>query len=178
MLPAAAAEGRISTLIHCLESLTTTNVIFRQAATVLFHEAGQWARHFSTVRMTIATFTITSCTAIMTPASKASKVVDPIVVLWILGLTLFLIFTIETYHQIYLQRKGLPVFLGKPLKGGARALRFHWASFVIALLCLAAAVFLEHHPDIHFGFARPSLWLMTCLGALFVLVYRKLARPF
>jgi hypothetical protein len=178
----AAVEVRVTALIHRLESLTTTNVVCRDNAKVLFQEAGQWARHFSTVRMTVATFTITSCTAIMALASKqgqsasASDVVDPVVVLWILGLTVFWIFTIETYHQIYLQRKSFPVFLGKPLRGGAKALRFDWASLVIACLCLSARFFLGMRLHIDSVFAGRALTITTIVAFLYLVVYRKLAR--
>ena len=176
------AEEVAKALIHRLDSLTTPNVICRDNAKVLFQEAGQWARHFSTVRMTVATFTITSCTAIVALASKKdglaspSEVIDPVVILWILGLSVFWIFTVATYRQLYHQRKGFPVFLGRPLQGSVNYLPFDWASLVIATLCLTVSIFAYLQKDLNSCFAKTALPLTTAFGIFFLTIYRRLAR--
>lgn len=177
------AQGRVKTLLHRLESLTAINVLCRDNAKILFQEAGQWARHFSTVRMTVATFTITSCTAIIALAAKkdglvtASNVAAPVAVLWALGLCVFWIFTIQTYRKLYQQRKGLPIFLMRSLSMNARDLPFDLASLVIAFLCFAAsaqAYFLPNN-EVGFIFVKSVLGLTTIYGFYFLRDYRARA---
>jgi hypothetical protein len=81
-----------------------------------YDDAGEWSRHYSNVRMTVATFVITSCVAII--ALKADKpgssylVGNGVCLLWLLGLVVFYAFTFLTYKQRNRQlkhRNGLPV---------------------------------------------------------------------
>lgn len=95
-----------------------------------FQDAGEWARHYSTVRMTIATFVITSCVAILAlkwdagsekgaappdiPAAGAvsqannvvaTHVVNSVAILWLLGLGIFQAFTYYTFDRLNSQLK-------------------------------------------------------------------------
>ncbi len=178
------AENTAKTLLHRLESLTTANVICRDNARVLFQEAGQWARHFSTVRMTVATFTITSCTAIVALAGKkdglatAPDVMLPVAILWSLGVSVFWIFTVETYREIYRQRRSYPVFLMRSLSKSPKNLRLDLASVVIALLCVFAATFasVQAPKDCHpCQIAKWLLLIVSLIGVLFPFCYRRIA---
>jgi hypothetical protein len=174
-----SAEALIERLFNRLALLTSDDV-FRDNKKVLFQEAGQWARHYSTVRMTVATFTITSCTAIMALASKNDRlatsedVAYPVTILWILGLCVFWLFTMFTHKELVHQRKSLPIFLMRSPKGKEGDVGFDKASVIIALLSLTATILavIKKMP-------YPSsiaLAVSALFGALFPFVYRRLAK--
>jgi hypothetical protein len=95
-----------------------------------FQDAGEWARHYSTVRMTVATFVITSCVAILALKWDASPetgapppngpalgelnqadhtidahVVNSVAILWLLGIGIFHAFTYYTFDRLNSQLK-------------------------------------------------------------------------
>jgi hypothetical protein len=176
----ATAEKLAKLLLHRLESLTTANVLCRDNAKLLFQEAGQWARHFSTVRMTVITFTITTCTAII--AWKWGKrevdnamVANSAAFLWVLGVTVFWIFTIATYREVDKQRKVLPLFLNKTIK--RKQSRFDWASLVISVLCVAAAFVPAIWRDVAISWLlRIPVITAAVVGIVFCFKYRKWAK--
>lgn len=141
------AEKLVRLLLLRAESLATANQVCRDSAKVLFQEAGHWGRHFSVVRMTVMTFTITTCTAILAwkwSQGGADKVAltNAAVFLWVLGTSVFWIFTLATYREVGKQRELLPIFLPKLPKRSQP--RYDWASLVIVLLycALLLSVFL------------------------------------
>src|SRR5947207_5847369 len=69
----------------------------------LFEDAGEWSRHYSNVRMTVATFVITSCVAIVALTTdkrlNSWRVGDSVTLLWLLGLFIFYAFTFLTFKE-------------------------------------------------------------------------------
>ena len=116
-----------------------------------YQEAGQWARHFSTIRMTVMTLTVTTCVGIVAWKgqllfSKGSvndlnlvriAAVIPVTILWIAGVGVFALFSVETYKQIDRQQIKRP-FLPSSCKDNdvPNRRRFDWASLAVALLNL------------------------------------------
>jgi len=171
-------QKKIQELIVRLEPLTGVHSIYRDNRKILFQEAGQWARHFSTVRMTVITFTITSCTAILALASKTggfvapSDVADPVTVLWLLGLCVFWIFTVQTYRQMYHQKKGLSLFLTKVPAGELTDLPFDRASAIVAALCLTSMILAFLRGSMVSNPAKIALTLASAYGVIFLFCYR------
>jgi hypothetical protein len=75
-----------------------------------YQEAGEWARHYSSVRMTVVTFVITTCVAILAlkwdpeahnaNSIKGAYVGNLVAILWLLGIAIFQIFTFHTYDRL------------------------------------------------------------------------------
>lgn len=144
------AEEIAEELYRRLELFTGGNDVFRDNTRLLYQEAGQWARHFSSVRMTVMTFTITACTAIVAFLWKNgapsvslgqsvnigdSLAVDAVAILWILGSSVFSLFTIATYSQIRRQQLKRPALATGPLGfSKPRPLPIEWTSLLIGLL--------------------------------------------
>jgi hypothetical protein len=108
---------------------------------LLFGEHGSWARHFSTVRMTVMTFTVSTCAAIFALSvrgAELSKIIGPIAVLWGLGSLTFWIFTFYTYKKVRSQwrmRNWLPDGIHASESG--YPVQVDLASFVVPLFTLA-----------------------------------------
>jgi hypothetical protein len=78
-----------------------------------YDDAGEWARHYSTVRMTVATFALTTCVAIIALKGDESSLTpeekiymgNSVVILWLLGAVIFYVFSYLSYKQSNRQRK-------------------------------------------------------------------------
>ena len=66
------ADNLIQTLSNRLLPFTNHNSVIRENQKLLYEQDSEWARHFSTVRMTVITFTITACTAIVALVLQSS----------------------------------------------------------------------------------------------------------
>src|SRR5437764_5030437 len=133
-----------------LKPFTTDNTHFENNNRLLYQEAGQWARHFSIIRMTVMTFTVSASTAIIAYLWKGdevsarggsnSAVAASVAILWTLGLTVFWLFTFASYTQLNRQQKRRPLLPTSAVDFRERKpLPRDWASLVVALpsLCLA-----------------------------------------
>ncbi len=134
----AILKAEVRAIKSRLEFFKAPNSPLRDNRKLLYQEAGQWARHFSTVRMTVITFTITTCAAFIAlqkdwPPNKS--VVIPVGILWLLGILTFWIFTSYTYHKIRQQQKNHPL-LASDFGDGLRPHRipFDGASLIIPVL--------------------------------------------
>ena len=76
---------------------------FSEDSRTLYDDAGEWSRHYSNVRMTVATFVITSCVAIVTLGTDrgvpSPEVIKAVSALWFLGLFIFYAFTYLTFKE-------------------------------------------------------------------------------
>src|SRR5262245_51920155 len=76
---------------------------FPENRRTVYDDAGDWSRHYSTVRMTVATFVITTCVAIIAltgdKTSVSPRVGDSVCLLWLLGLVIFYAFTRLTFKE-------------------------------------------------------------------------------
>jgi hypothetical protein len=85
-------------------------------ARMFFVDAGEWARHYSIVRMTVATFVITTCIAILAlkwggPSADSFQqkhIIIAVSILWLLGAFIFWTFTYHTMREFDRQLKRLP----------------------------------------------------------------------
>ncbi len=76
---------------------------------LLYQEAGQWARHYSTIRMAVTTLAITTCAGVIAlkwNGNASSEYVWNVpIVLWLLAFLVFHAFTYQTYkmfnHQLF-----------------------------------------------------------------------------
>ena len=134
-----------------LKPFTTDNTHFQNNNRLLYQEAGQWARHFSIIRMTVMTFTVSASTAIIAYLWKGDEVsarggsntpvAASVAILWTLGLTVFWLFTFASYTQINRQQKRRPLLPTSAVDFRERKpLPRDWASLVVALLSLCLAL--------------------------------------
>jgi len=105
---------------------------------VLLHEyadRGNWARHYSVVRMTLGTFFITAATGLITlrwdnPQREIALTAEA---LFLLGVLLFLYFSALTFHEMNKQREIAESWLEKlglhPAAGAALSKPGLWARF-------------------------------------------------
>jgi hypothetical protein len=145
----------------------------------LFTEAGQWARHFSTVRMTVMTFTITTCVALIAwkwqtafdnhhNADGVQQLALPVGVLWGTGVLTFWFFTFYTYGQIRRQQKKrhyLPARFGD--RWQANRVQLDGASLVVPMLTgVFLYYFLKEVPCLG-AVWKTVLWSFVVAGILF-----------
>lgn len=173
------AEKLIRVLLLRVESLATANQVCRDSAKVLFAEAGQWARHFSVVRMTVMTFTITTCIAILAwqwgkGGANSGAVTNAAAFLWTLGASVFWIFTYATYREVAKQREILPIFLPKPPK--RKELRYDWTSLVILALCIGSVLGVAYYKPEMEAFFVALLVLNVVVALIFCMHYREAIR--
>lgn len=103
----AKVEKGVADLDKSLKSLvtggTTEHILNRRSR---FTEHGNWARHYSTVRMTVTTFLVSLSIGILSfkwePAKGRPdlKFIDLAAGVWVAALFLFLIFTHYTYREM------------------------------------------------------------------------------
>ena len=67
-----------------------------------YSDRGQWARHYSTVRMTLGTFFITAATGVITLRWESPQLAIAIFagVIFLIGVFLFLVFTFFTFREM------------------------------------------------------------------------------
>lgn len=121
------------------------NSVLRDNRKLLYTEAGNWARHFSTVRMTVLTFAITTSVGIMAwrwqevfaecGSDNLSLISVPVSILWGSGTAVFWAFTYYTFSQIGRQmakRPQLPAKFDEKFK--PRSAPFDYAALVVPVL--------------------------------------------
>jgi len=162
-----------------LDLFTITNSPFRDNRKLLYQEAGQWARHFSTVRMTVMTFTITTCVAIFAwkgqtvfgknPDVDSAMVTIPLTILWFAGVIVFWMFSMATYGQMDRQSRKRPLLPASFADEKDPSHRpFDWASLAVGVvnagfMCVGIFIF-------QFGcFWVLPLILFGCVGLVFPL---------
>lgn len=83
-----------------------------------YQEAGQWARHYSTVRMTIGTFSVTACATIIglkwNELASNEYVWNGPICLWLLSALIFMAFTYQTFDRLNSQMKYRELLPTKP----------------------------------------------------------------
>ena len=144
-----ALKARIAVMEAGLGELLYATPPFHDNRKVFYQEAGQWARHFSTVRMTVMTFTITTCAAIVAwrwqgKGPDIQRLLVPTAALWATGVFVFWVFTYHTYRKAHGQKK-FRDWMPDGIHGAsteAGEVKLDWASFVVpvlsgGLLCLA-----------------------------------------
>ena len=152
----------------------------------LYEDAGEWSRHYSNVRMTVATFVVTSCVAIVALAAEkkpengihSPHVGNSVCVLWGLGLFIFYAFTFLTFkernrqlvHRVHLS---VPMPDKDRGKKGARVVRdaAAWAMLSINLL-FAFAVYRMPDPitSLSNDLLLQVLVVVSAVSAVFILV--------
>jgi hypothetical protein len=162
----AAASG-------LLRALSIVNTQFRPNRTLLYQEAGQWARHYSTVRMTVLTFAITTCTAIVawkwqsTGPKELETIAIPVGVMWTAGVLIFWVFTKNTYRQVRRQmekRPLLPCSFGEDY--GRRNVPIDGASFVIPILSGLFVYAVDKATPCAGIWIKTGLWSFVTLGII------------
>jgi hypothetical protein len=105
-----------------------------------YADTAEWARHYSTVRMTVATFVITTCVAIvalkpdkLTGNNAEPAMVNAVCLLWLLGSAIFYAFTYSTYKALHSQ-SGAWVALNKDNKPFGSRIHSDLATYVMFIL--------------------------------------------
>jgi hypothetical protein len=144
-----------------------------------YQEAGQWARHFSTIRMTVMTLTITTCVAIIawkwqpifndqTKGDSIKMLATIVGILWGTGVITFWLFTYHTYSQIRRQQEKRP-FLPSSFSDHAKpnSAQFDGASLVVPVLTgISLYYFIRAYPCLG-AFWEIVLWSFFALSCLF-----------
>lgn len=115
---------------------------------LLYSEHGQWARHFSTVRMTVMTFTITTCSAIIAwkwtgKPPDVQSLVYPVAILWAVGVITFWFFTYHTYKKVRSQKRLrdlIPDGIARANAKDAGDVEVDWACFVVPVFTLGISI--------------------------------------
>jgi hypothetical protein len=153
---------------------------FPENRRTVYDDAGEWSRHYSTVRMTVATFVITTCVAIIAltgdQESVSRRVGDSVCLLWLLGLAIFYAFTRLTFKERNRQlnhRIKMPLAAneaGIADKEGAKILgdAASWALLIINTL-FAASTFLPG--QIETSLPTPVLRCVLFLASLGILLF-------
>ena len=148
----------------------------------LYQDAGEWSRHYSTVRMTVATFVITTCVAIIAlttdKGTTSSRVGDSVTLLWLLGLFIFYAFTFLTFKErnkqlTHRRAFAVPIPANKQGKKGASILRdpASWALlFLNTAFAIAAHKATGHLTFVSNGALAKALWVVSGLIALFIVL--------
>lgn len=148
----------------------------------LYQDAGEWSRHYSTVRMTVATFVITTCVAIIAlttdKGASSSRVGDCVTLFWLLGLFIFYAFTFLTFKErnkqlIHRRVFAVPVPANKRSKKGASILRdpASWALLVLnTAFAIGANYTVAQMTHISNGMLARVLWGVSALSALFMVL--------
>ena len=188
------ADKLIQTLSNRLLPFTNNNSVIRENQKLLYEQDGEWARHFSTVRMTVITFTVTACTAIVAlvlqnsqsaSLSPPSATPNPgpfptnqpeslqlvavlTVLLWVLGATVFWAFTYATYQKIdQIQKRRLLLPTTAVPFEKRKPLPFDSASLVVAVAAVAFAWLGIKEKDYVPGFFQVVLWVAAVIGLAF-----------
>lgn len=134
---------------------------FRDNRKAHYTEAGNWARHFSNVRMTVMTFTITICGTLIAwkwqaGGPPANSLVIPVAILWSTGVIVFWAFTWHTYDQIRRQQLKRPLLPSRfNDKRDANQTRFDGASLVIPVISCVLIALIKHA-----DFKLASVWVI------------------
>ena len=113
-----------------------------------YQEAGQWARHYSTVRMTVGTFVITVCATILAlkgRGGQADQIAVAVTLLWLAGQAIFFIFTAQTFDRLNSQlrrRWQLPDFIDAPEPARPVTMLRDAASWIMMGLTILLGVFM------------------------------------
>jgi hypothetical protein len=86
-----------------------------------YKEFGQWARHYSVVRMTVGTFIVTTCFAIMNYRwdSPDISLAAFVLLFFLMGCAIFLMFSHLTFKRMREQIEQLNIYRRAELKGAA-----------------------------------------------------------
>ena len=71
-----------------------------EAATILLQDASEWARHYSTVRMTVTTFLISLSAAILTFRVGSPEFMRLSIAVWLVAVAFFVLFTIPEWRAL------------------------------------------------------------------------------
>lgn len=159
-------KEKVDALAALLGAMQTCHSTFKDNRKAHFQEAGNWARHYSTVRMTVLTFTLTTCAALLAWKWQANlKPIWQISGLWLLGVLTFWTFTYHTYDRLGSQMRYRPLLPTGPDEKPA-TVHFDWASLVVPAVNLGVMMFVLSE-----GVEVPdpwrSLWTgFTLLGVL------------
>lgn len=159
-------KGKVEALAALLGAIQTCNSTFKDNRKAHFQEAGNWARHYSTVRMTVLTFTLTTCAALLAWKWQADlRPIWQISGLWLLGVLTFWTFTYHTYDRLGSQMKYRPLLPAK-LNEKPATVHLDWACLVVPAVNLGVMMFVLSE-----GVSVPdpwrSLWTgFTVLGVL------------
>ncbi len=163
----AKVEKSVADLDKSQKSLitggTTEHILNRRGR---FAEHGNWARHYSTVRMTVTTFLVSLSIGILsfkwepTKGQPNLKFIDLAAGVWVAALFLFLIFTHHTYREMANARRLrrlLPSGDNKPSSRKKRHpihTRQDSASWILIILTAVFALLLLRLANIRF--AKPT----------------------
>jgi len=107
-----------------------------------YQEAGQWARHYSIVRMTIATFAVTACATLIglkwDELASNEYVWNAPICLWLFASLIFMAFTYQTFDRLNSQMKYkdlLPSQTGEP-KGKRAWMLIDAGAIAVSLLTI------------------------------------------
>jgi hypothetical protein len=104
-------EAEHELALRLVANFTEESKMFMENRRTRYDDAGEWARHYSTVRMTVATFALTTCVAIIAlkgdKSSSEGKIYigNSVAILWLLGVVIFYVFSYLSYRQSNRQRK-------------------------------------------------------------------------
>ena len=136
-----------------------------------YEETGEWARHYSTVRLTVTTFLASMSIGILSfkwdpPAQPAQTFVDLAGLVWIAALFLFVLFTSYTYCEMENARRHrnwLLVLRTEQCTKKELHLRQDAASWLVLILTILYGIFLLNlcatHPVWHWRLWSFDYWL-------------------
>ena len=127
------AEARAMATALGITPTAVTEVKDEAAAAVLLQEASDWARHYSSVRMTVTTFFITLSTGMLGFKWGTHLFVILAMVVWLVAIGLFITFTIPEIRELRHRRPHLSTLTGKPQETG---IIWDWGSFAMLILTL------------------------------------------
>ena len=135
-------KAKTDAVLGLVMNIPEARSAFRDHRRVIYQELGQWGRHFSTVRMTVLTFTLTTSAAIIAWKwqGKGPDAIEPLLppvgVLWVAGVLVFWLFTYHTYKSIGSQKRmrdRMPDGIHST-KTDAGDVKFDWASVAVPVL--------------------------------------------
>ena len=160
-----------------MDTLETFNVWHAENRRALYHDAGDWARHYSIVRLTVGTFLVTTCVAILVLKPERmetdANLGNAVALLWLIGLFVFYTFTFLTYKERNRQlehRKLMPVDNddGPDKKRPSGQIAQDAAAYALLVLnCLFAGLLITHEPPLEMWAALP--WVIALAGSAIVL---------
>lgn len=177
------SEETIQMLLCRLDPITSTSANLRDNHKLVYQEAGQWARHFSTVRMTVMTFTITTSALIIAWSWQSrvgnggelsrELVSNPVGLLWILGLFVFWTFTQLTYRELSKQKYFRSLLVPSREGREEKPLPFDWASAAISTLCIFSVWLVFYYDTKMWSALKLLLLLIAVVSVIFCVLHRS-----